>query len=163
MLNKEKLNLNILIAEVLKDYVNTHKNQQKIEIVYDFKHKEDIIVEADRDRLSQVIHNLLDNALKITTTQNQQMILVIIDKKKDGKEIIVSVKDTGEGISDKILSKLFTKFATSDSNTGTGLGLYICKNIIEAHGGRISAVNNSDGKGATFRFTLHSCNTFSNN
>ncbi|MGI9012242.1 MAG: sensor histidine kinase [Nitrososphaeraceae archaeon] len=153
MLNKEKFNLNILISEVLKDYVNKQKNQPKLEIVYDFKHKEDIIVEADRDRLSQVIHNLLDNALKFTT-HNRQMIFVIIDKKKDGKEIIVSVKDTGEGISDKILSKLFTKFATSDQTTGTGLGLYICKNIIEAHGGRISAENNSDGKGATFRFTL---------
>ena len=64
------------------------------------------------------------------------------------------MKDTGEGISNKILSKLFTKFATSDPTTGTGLGLYICKNIIEAHGGRIWAENNSDGKGAIFRFTL---------
>ena len=156
MLNKEKFNLNTLISEVLKDYVNKQKNQQKVEIVYDFKHKEDIIIEADRDRLVQVIRNLLDNALKFTT-QNQQMIFVIIDKKKEGKEkeeVIVSVKDTGEGISDKILSKLFTKFATSDSTTGTGLGLYICKNIIEAHGGRISAVNNLDGKGALFKFTL---------
>ncbi|MGZ5490820.1 MAG: ATP-binding protein, partial [Nitrososphaeraceae archaeon] len=81
----------------------------KVKIVYDFKHKEDIIIEADRDRLVQVIHNLLDNALKFTT-HNQQMIFVIIDKKKEGKEeVIVSVKDTGEGISEKILSKLFTK------------------------------------------------------
>ena len=156
MLNKEKLNLNILIAEVLKDYVNKQKNQQKIEIVYDFKHKEDINIEADRDRLVQVIHNLLDNALKFTT-QNQQMIFVIIDKKNEGKEkeeVIVSVKDTGEGISNKILSKLFTKFATSDPTSGTGLGLYICKNIIEAHGGRIWAENNSGEKGAIFSFTL---------
>jgi len=153
-LNKEKFNLNILISEVLKDYVGKQKNQLKVKIVYDFKHKEDIIIEADRDRLVQVIHNLLDNALKFTT-HNQQMIFVIIDKKKEGKEeVIVSVKDTGEGISDKILPKLFTKFATSDSTTGTGLGLYICKNIIQAHGGRIWAENNSDGKGATFRFTL---------
>ena len=156
LLNKEKLNLNILIAEVLKDYVNKQKNQQKIEIVYDFKHKEDINIEADRDRLVQVIHNLLDNALKFTT-QNQQMIFVIIDKKNEGKEkeeVIVSVKDTGEGISNKILSKLFTKFATSDPTSGTGLGLYICKNIIEAHGGRIWAENNSGEKGAIFSFTL---------
>ena len=154
MLNKEKFNLNILISEVLKDYVGKQKKQQKIKIVYDFKHKEDIIIEADRDRLAQVIHNLLDNALKFTTTQNQQMIFVILDKKNEGKEIIVSVKDTGEGISEKISSKLFTKFATSDSTTGTGLGLYICKNIIEAHGGRIWAENNSGEKGAIFSFTL---------
>ena len=156
MLNKEKLNLNILISEVLKDYVNKQKNQQKVKIVYDFNHKEDIIIEADRDRLVQVIHNLLDNALKFTT-YNQQMIFVIIDKKNEGKEeeeVIVSVKDTGEGISNKILSKLFTKFATSDPTTGTGLGLYICKNIIEAHGGRIWAENNSDENGAIFSFTL---------
>jgi signal transduction histidine kinase len=136
--------------------VNKQKNQQKVEIVYDFKHTDDIIVEADRDRLSQVIRNLLDNALKFITTQNQQMIFVSIDKNKEGKEeeVIVSVKDTGEGISDKILSKLFIKFATSDPTTGTGLGLYICKNIIEAHGGRIWGVNNLDGKGALFKFTL---------
>ena len=156
LLKKEKLNLNILIAEVLKDYVIKQKNQQKIEIVYDFKHKEGIIIEADRDRLVQVIHNLLDNALKFTT-QNQQMIFVIIGKRKEGKEdeeVIVSVKDTGEGISNKILSKLFTKFATSDPTSGTGLGLYICKNIIEAHGGRIWAENNSGEKGAIFSFTL---------
>ena len=159
LLKKEKLNLNILIAEVLKDYVNKQKNQQKIEIVYDFKHKEDINIEADRDRLVQVIRNLLDNALKFTT-QNQQMIFVSIDKNKEGKEeeeeeeVIVSVKDTGEGISDKVLYKLFTKFATSDPTTGTGLGLYICKKIIEAHGGRIWGVNNLDGKGALFKFTL---------
>ena len=156
LLKKEKLNLNILISEVLKDYVNKQKNQQKIEIVYDFKHKEDINIEADRDRLVQVIRNLLDNALKFTT-QNQQMIFVIIDKKNEGKEkeeVIVSVKDTGEGISNKILSKLFTKFATSDPTSGTGLGLYICKNIIEAHGGRIWAENNSGEKGAIFSFTL---------
>jgi signal transduction histidine kinase len=157
MLNKEKFNLNILMSEFLKDYVDKQKKQQKVKIVYDFKHKEDIIIEADRDRLVQVIHNLLDNALKFTT-HNQQMIFVIIDKKKEGKEedeeVIVSIKNTGEGISEKILPKLFTKFATSNSTTGTGLGLYICKNIIEAHGGRIWAENNSDGKGATFRFTL---------
>ena len=153
LLKKEKLNLNILISEVLKDYVNKQKNQQKIEIVYDFKHKEDINIEADRDRLVQVIRNLLDNALKFTT-QNQQMIFVSIDKHEEEEEVILSVKDTGEGISDKVLYKLFTKFATSDPTTGTGLGLYICKKIIEAHGGRIWGVNNLDGKGALFKFTL---------
>jgi signal transduction histidine kinase len=156
-LNKEKFNLNILISEVLKDYANKHKNQLMVKIVYDFKRKEDIIVEADRDRLSQVIHNLLDNALKFIT-HKEQMIFVIVDKKKEGKEekkvVIVSVKDTGEGIPEKILPKLFSKFSISNSTTGTGLGLYICKNIIEAHGGKIWAENNSDENGAIFSFTL---------
>ena len=156
LLTKEKFNMNILISEVLKDYVNKQKNQLMVKIVYDFKRKEDIIVEADRDRLSQVIHNLLDNALKFTT-DNNQTIFVIVDKKKEDEEkkvVIVSVKDPGEGIPEKILPKLFSKFSISNSTTGTGLGLYICKNIIEAHEGNIWAENNSDENGATFSFTL---------
>ena len=159
MLKKEKLNINILIPKVLKDYMDNKLKQQRVKIVYDFKPKDDvIIVEADRDRIAQVIHNLVDNALRFTTMSNNQTIFVIVDKNKDkeeGKEqAIVSVKDSGEGISKEALPKLFSKFTTSDSKTGTGLGLYICKNIVEAHGGRIFAENNSDGKGATFSFTL---------
>jgi signal transduction histidine kinase len=68
----------------------------------------------------------------------------------------VSVKDTGQGISNETLPKLFTKFTTSDSTTGTGLGLYIRKNIVEAHGGRIWDKNNSNENGAIFTFTLPS-------
>jgi signal transduction histidine kinase len=157
MLKKEKLNLNILISEVLKEYVNKEVKQQIVKIDYDFRYAADIIVEADRDRIDQVIRNLVDNALKFTTMyNNQQTIFVIVDKKKEegGKDqAIVSVKDTGEGISKEILSNLFSKFKTY-SHTGTGLGLYICKNIVEAHDGKIWAENNSNGKGATFRFTL---------
>ena len=149
--NKEKLNLNTVISDVLKEYVNKNITQEMAKIVYDFKLKNDIIVEADKDRLSQVIHNLLDNALKFT--YYNQMIYVIVALHKDKEQVIVSVKDTGEGIPDEILPNLFSKFKTY-SNTGTGLGLYICKNIIEAHGGKIWAENNSVGKGATFLFTL---------
>jgi signal transduction histidine kinase len=151
-LHKEKFNLNILISEVLKDYANKQKDQLTAKIVYDFKSKGDIIVDADRDRLSQVIHNLLDNALKFTT--HQQMIFVIVDKKEGQEQVIVSVKDTGEGIPEKILPKLFSKFSISNSTTGTGLGLYISKSIIESHDGRIWAENNSDENGAIFSFTL---------
>ena len=68
----------------------------------------------------------------------------------------MSVKDTGEGMSNEVLPKLVTKFTTSDSITGTGLGLYICKNIVEAHGGRLRAENNSNENGAIFSFTLQS-------
>jgi signal transduction histidine kinase len=153
-LNKEILNLNTFISEILKIYVNQIVKQPMAKIVYDFKHTDDIIVEADRDRISQVIYNLLDNAFKFT--HQEQMIFVIVDKKRDENEVqaIVSVKDNGKGISDEILSRLFIKLTTTDSSTGTGLGLYICKNIIEAHGGKIWAENNSDHKGAIFRFTL---------
>jgi signal transduction histidine kinase len=155
MLKKEKINLNLLISEVLKEYVNKEVKQQMIKIVYDFKPKDDIIVEADRVRISQVIRNLIDNALKFTSIYKNQTIFVIVELQKDKEDqVIVSVKDTGEGIPKEILPKLFTKFTTSDSNTGTGLGLYICKNIVEAHDGKIWAENNSNGKGATFRFTL---------
>ncbi len=157
MLKKEKLNLNVLISEILKEYVNKEVKQQTIKIGYNFKYVNDIIVEADRDRLAQVIRNLVDNAIKFTTMYNNQTIFVIVDKKKEGEgkeQAIVSVKDTGVGISKELLPKLFSKFTTSDSSTGTGLGLYICKNIIEAHGGKIWAENNLSGKGATFRFKL---------
>src|SRR5215208_1871462 len=149
--NKAKLNLNSVISDVLKEYVNKNITQETAKIVYDFKPKNDMIVEADKDRLSQVIHNLLDNALKFT--YYNQMIFVIVTLNKDKEQVTVSVKDTGEGIAEEILPNLFSKFITY-SNTGTGLGLYICKNIIESHGGKIWAENNYDGKGATFRFTL---------
>ena len=157
MLKKEKLNLNILISEVLKEYGKKVVKQQMVKIVYDFKYIDDIIVEADRDRLDQVIRNLVDNALKFNTMYNNQIIFVIVDLKKEeeGKEqAIVSIKDTGNGISKEVLPKLFSKFTTSDSSSGTGLGLYICKNIVQAHGGKIWAENDPDGKGAIFRFTL---------
>ena len=154
-LDKEKLNLNDLILEVLKDYVDKQKTQM-VKIVYDFKNIDDVIIEADRDRVAQVICNLLDNAFKFTKAS--QMIFLIVDKKKDteeGKEqVIVSVKDTGNGISKEVLPKLFSKFTTGGSSSGTGLGLYICKNIIQAHEGKIWAENEPDGKGAIFRFAL---------
>jgi len=162
MLKKEKLNLNILISEVLKEYVNKEvKQQQMVKIVYDFKCKNDIIVEADRVKLAQVIRNIVDNALKFTTMYNNQTIFVTVDKKKEeGKEehAIVSVKDSGEGISKEVLPKLFSKFTTSDSSTGTGLGLYICKGIVEAHDGKIWVTNNNEKNkedvGSTFTFSL---------
>ena len=72
---------------------------------------------------------------------------------KEHDVVVVSLKDDGPGIDPEIMPRLFTKFATK-SNTGTGLGLFISKSIIEAHGGKIWAENNLDGKGATFTFSL---------
>jgi signal transduction histidine kinase len=94
-----------------------------------------IIIDADRNRLSQVIYNLLDNAIKFT---EKGSITVIVERKKGNTadnhdEILVSIKDTGIGIHPEVLSKLFTKFATKSHIVGTGLGLFISKIIIEMH------------------------------
>ena len=100
----------------------------------------------------------LSNSIKFTERDDndEEKIFVNVEettKNKHGSEVVVSVKDVGTGIDPEILPRLFTRFA-SKSAIGTGLGLYISKNIIEAHGGKIWAENNSDGKGATFSFSL---------
>ena len=108
---------------------------------------------TDRYRITQVISNLIDNAIKFTKEEEGGTVSVNIKKKESDGWVIVSVKDNGIGIDPEIMPRLFTKF-TSKSFKGTGLGLFISKNIIEAHGGKIWAENNIDGKGATFSFSL---------
>ena len=110
----------------------------------------DIKVYADKERIMQVLGNLLSNALKFT---KQGTITIRAEQSDDKSQLTVKVTDTGLGIDHTLLLRLFTKFATK-SDKGTGLGLYISKSIVEAHGGRIWAENNTDGKGATFTFTL---------
>jgi signal transduction histidine kinase len=115
-----------------------------------------LLIEADKERISEVISNLLSNAIKFT---KEGEIFVSIEKKEDDKNndnyALVTVRDTGEGVQPEILSKIFLKFITK-SFEGLGLGLYISKNIVEAHGGKIWAENNiKDGNsGATFYFKL---------
>ena len=134
---------------VLSEYESQVKKTQNVTITSTAK--EDFIVEGDKGRLAQVLSNLLNNAIKFT----QEGTIVILAKNiNNDNATIVSVKDTGIGISTEIFPRLFEKFVTSKSFEGTGLGLYISKRIIEAHGGSIWAENNSDGKGATFSFTL---------
>jgi signal transduction histidine kinase len=106
------------------------------------------MIRADKTRLFEVLSNLLRNAIKFT---KKGMIAVTLEEREG--HAIVRVKDTGSGIDAAILPRLFEKFATN-SDQGTGLGLYLSKGIIEAHNGRIWAENNPDGKGATFTFTL---------
>jgi len=161
-LEKEQLNLN----EVLLNTVEKYKKQitkANIDIKLLFEPSEQLIlVEADRDRIIQVISNLLNNAIKFTRGEGGIVTVKVQKKYDDYGELnnnaiktvaMVSVKDTGSGIDSDIMSRLFEKFA-SKSFQGTGLGLFISKKIIEAHGGKIWAVNNSDGKGATFYFIL---------
>ena len=136
-----------------------------------------ILVQADKSRLIQVVFNLLSNAvnsikeleqrklakdrqtrLAVKVEQNRQddeerTISISVEENTSGGQAIVSIRDSGIGIDPEILPRLFCKFATK-SFDGSGLGLYICKGIIEAHGGNIWAKNNVDGKGATFSFTL---------
>jgi signal transduction histidine kinase len=97
-----------------------------------------------------VISNLLNNTIKFT---KQEGIITMKAEKKDNK-VIISVKDNGRGIDPQIIPRLFTKFATKSETGGTGLGLFISKSIVEAHGGNIWAENNTDDKGATFYFSL---------
>jgi two-component system, OmpR family, sensor histidine kinase VicK len=159
-LHKEQFSLDNLIANVIQDNVNhIEKENLDIKILYNFKKDvtESLPIDADRDRITQVISNLLDNAIKFTSKEKEGVISVSAERRKNGskqeEEVIVSIKDTGEGINPEIQPRLFTKFATR-SFSGTGLGLYISKSTVEAHGGRMWAENNPEGKGATFTFTL---------
>jgi signal transduction histidine kinase len=175
-LNTELVELNEVIANVVTDFENSLENKShghgggdddddgnnnKVKIIYVSNNRNKIFVNADKIRLTQVIFNLLDNASKFT---KEGFIIITTrittnkEKADDGNNnnnnnVIVIIKDSGIGIDNEILPRLFTKFATK-SDHGTGLGLFIVKNIIEAHGGRIWAENNSNGIGSTFYFTL---------
>jgi signal transduction histidine kinase len=162
-LNKEKFNLTDLISSIVDDFKNDiQKKGNNVGLLYK-PDDNNLVVEADKERITQVISNLLNNAIKFTKEGS-----IYIEVVKAGKynnhqqgEVMVSVKDTGTGIDSEILPRLFTKFATkSELAGGTGLGLFISKSIVESHGGRMWAQNNSHnvsddgGRGATFSFTL---------
>jgi two-component system, OmpR family, sensor histidine kinase VicK len=148
-LYKEDFDLNDVVIDAMNDITlstDSLKNE-KIRLSYN---PQDILIHADKGRISQVISNLLTNAIKFT---KQGTIFVNVEKNKNNNSVMVCVKDSGQGIDSTILPRLFTKFV-SKSYKGTGLGLFISKGIIEAHGGKIWAENNIDGKGATFYFSL---------
>jgi two-component system, OmpR family, sensor histidine kinase VicK len=146
-LNKEQFKLNDIISDVMTDLKSQIVND-KVELS-SYQSTQDIFVKADKERITQVISNLLNNAIKFT----EEGIILISTEVKDNGYVFVTIKDTGQGIHRDILPRLFSKFA-SKSFQGTGLGLFISKNIVEAHGGKIWAENNSDGRGATFTFSF---------
>jgi signal transduction histidine kinase len=148
-LNKEEINLNEKIRNVINDLKTQIHNPDKLKIVFLEPKKKPIYVKADKVRIYQVIANLLNNAMKFT---EEGTISVLADVKAND-EAIITIKDTGTGVDAEIMPRLFTKFAAR-SITGTGLGLFICKSIVDAHDGKIWAENNSNGKGATFGFSL---------
>jgi two-component system, OmpR family, sensor histidine kinase VicK len=149
-LKKERFDINEVILNAITDSRNHIKRESNYNIKFIYKDRKDISVEADKARIIQVISNLLCNAIKFT---NHGTVTISVEE-KDNYQIVVSIKDTGIGIDPEIVSRLFSKFATK-SNTGTGLGLFISKSIIESHGGMIWAENNPGGeKGAIFYFSL---------
>jgi signal transduction histidine kinase len=148
-LSKERFDVRQKIESVINDMRNTIPVGKDVQIRFESKvRKASVMIEGDKERIVQVISNLLSNAIKFTEAGE---IVVLLDQ-KDG-QMIVSVRDRGSGISPEIYPSLFTKFVTK-SEKGTGLGLFISKSIVEAHGGKIWAENNRDGRGATFTFTL---------
>ena len=158
-LNTEIFDIYNLISIIIEDYKERIKGKKaNLGLVYNYKdnynnNKKPFLVEADKERIVQVISNLLSNSLQFTKEGRIAVdVGLAIDDEKRG-EVIVTVSDTGSGIDREIVPRLFTRFA-SKSFQGTGLGLYISKSIIEAHGGRVWAENNIDGKGAHVSFTL---------
>jgi two-component system, OmpR family, sensor histidine kinase VicK len=162
-LKKERFDLTELISNTIQDATGQSEkvNNGKIKLVF-YNHDNGIqsnIIYADKPRITQVLLNLLNNAIKFT--EEGTISVKIRSSRQNNKDdnIIVSVQDTGEGIDPEIIPRLFTKFATK-SEKGTGLGLFICKSIVEAHGGRMWAENNADAalekriRGATFYFSL---------
>jgi signal transduction histidine kinase len=166
-LRKEKFNLNDVVLNVVEDCRKQIVNGN-VKLMYEPENSVTLL-EADKRRLTQVISNLLNNAMKFTKEGNVTVSSVL--KRKDigrdgaggeeriGEEVLIAVKDNGTGIDRELMPRLFTKFATK-SYQGTGLGLFISKAIVQAHGGKMWAENNnndSSGKklnGATFYFTL---------
>ena len=157
-LKEEQFNVDDVITNAINDTLTSHgslkkeRNTSPIKLEYRLQN---IFVQADKGRIIQVISNLLGNAVKFT---QKGTISISLERKKDDNYsnndyVVISVKDTGQGIDPEILPKLFTKFATK-SQTGTGLGLFISKSIVESHGGKIWAENNQDTEGATFSFSL---------
>ena len=170
-LNKELVDIKDIIQRSILDIKSQLSGNQRVEIkIKDNSMKEHsvgqdsdaVLVRADGSKLMQVVSNLLSNAVKFTDVGE---ILITIETKlttgdnntntSSNKEVIVSIKDSGQGIDPSMKPRLFEKFATkSHKGTGLGLGLFISKNIIMHHGGKIWAENNPEGKGATFAFSL---------
>ena len=156
-ISKSKIDLNEKIKNVINDVENGYDDRNNSNVKIIFEPKETIIVYADKDRIYQVLSNLLNNAIKFTkngtVTINTSIANGSNNNANNDKEAVVTIMDTGYGITPEIMQKLFSKFVTTSSH-GTGLGLFISKGIIEAHGGRIWAENNSNGVGSSFSFSL---------
>jgi signal transduction histidine kinase len=157
VLSKQIVNANVLINELVDSYnhkleaKNLESNNKNIKLTVILNQLKNIEAIIDKDRITQVFCNIVDNA--ISFSQAGKIYVILKKEKQNGQQyLIISVKDRGPGIDPDIMSRLFTKFA-SKSDVGIGLGLFISRGIVEAHGGKIWAQNNPN-KGATFSFSL---------
>ena len=163
LLHQQNFNLNDVLTTVIRDYTTQLKklasHKKRIKLHYTIQHDvlgSDALIYADKERIIQVISNLLDNAIKFIEKDGLIRITLRISKGDSSHAngyAEIKIKDSGTGISEEIIPHLFSKFSTR-SFQGTGLGLYISKNIIMSHGGSMWAENNKDGKGATFSFKI---------
>lgn len=150
-LHKETINMNEKVRNVITDAKSFVPADKKVDIVFE-PTKEPLMVNADRSKLFEVLSNLVRNSIRFV--EDDGRVEVKLRKSDDGTAAIISVVDNGRGIAPEIMPRLFQKFTSSFEMGGTGLGLYISKAVVEAHGGTIWAENNRDGRGATFTFTL---------
>lgn len=151
-LNKSDFDMNQEIENVIKNITESPGwTDISHNVRFVFEPCDSSIILGDRERINQVIQNLVNNAVKFTKVGT---ITIGVEKNNQSNDVTITVTDTGTGIDKEILPRIFMKFATK-SKTGTGLGLFIAKAIVEAHGGHIEAYNNTDGKGAVFKFTLN--------
>jgi two-component system, OmpR family, sensor histidine kinase VicK len=149
-LNKVVFDLNVKIQNVIKDISQQTGLYNNDKVKIEFIPIEKIEIIADKEKIFEVFANLVNNAIKFT---KQGTIVINLKREDKTNQAIVTIKDGGPGIDPEIIPHLFSKFKTK-SEKGLGLGLYISKNIIEAHGGKIEAYNNPNSKGATFVVTL---------
>jgi signal transduction histidine kinase len=145
-LNMEEFDLVELVKDLLKDLKNQIRDKKMSLLLK--SNQESISLVADKLRLSQVFLNIINNAINVA----QQGEIIVFLERQDDNTVLVRITDNGPGIPSNLKDKIFNKFVTG-SKSGTGLGLYICKNIIEKHGGKIWADNNKN-KGANFNFTM---------
>jgi signal transduction histidine kinase len=157
VLTREVVDASRILKDIVDSYnhkleeKNSEINNENTKLIIIQKGIKNINASIDRVRITQVFCNILDNAVSFSH-EGKIHVISKVEKQNGQHFLIISVKDTGPGIDPEILSKLFTKFA-SKSDMGTGLGLFISKGIVEAHGGKIWAENNPD-RGATFSFSL---------
>jgi signal transduction histidine kinase len=152
-LQKQRTNIARLIGEVIEDAQLRIPTQQGLDVVLESTvpaEMEELTI--DRSRINQVLINIVDNTVNFS---DDGTIRVVVEKDRREPDLVrISVIDSGKGVDPTVKDKLFGKFIRkSDRAKGTGLGLYLCKAIVEAHGGTIRGENNPGG-GATFSFTL---------